>query len=274
MKGLIFDIKEFALHDGGGIRDTVFFKGCPLRCVWCHNPEGLLPRRELYVRAARCVACGLCRKPCDHPDCAPFGRCLHICPQNLISVAGEEWESAELAKHLLRHKSIFDETGGGVTLSGGEPLLQADFCVELLSHLRGKAHVAIETSGYASSEKFERVTSLCDFVMMDLKLASPEAHREFTGVDNAPILQNARALQRSRKKHLFRVPLIPSITDTEENLRAIAEIAGESPVELLPYNTMAAAKYPNVGREFTSRIGKKCFEGDPTALFYNAILRR
>lgn len=274
MKGLIFDIKEFALQDGGGIRDTVFFKGCPLRCVWCHNPEGLSREKELYVRKARCTSCGLCRRPCAHPDCAPFGRCLHICPQNLVSVAGEEWESDKLAAHLLRHKSIFEETGGGVTLSGGEPLLQADFCVELLSQLFGKVHVAIETSGYASAKTFEKVISKCDLVMMDLKLASPAAHKEFTGVDNAPILQNAKRLQESGKKHLFRVPLIPSITDTEENLRGIAEIAAKSPVELLPYNTMAAAKYPNVGREFTHRIGKIGFEGDPTVLFYDAILRK
>ncbi len=274
MKGLIFDIKEFALHDGGGIRDTVFFKGCPLRCVWCHNPEGLSREKELYVRRARCTNCGLCRRPCNHPDCAPFGRCLHICPQNLISVAGQEWESEALAEHLLRHRSIFEETGGGVTLSGGEPLLQAAFCEELLSHLQGKVHVAIETSGYASAEVFERVISKCDLVMMDLKLASAEEHRKFTGVDNAPILANAKRLQESGRKHLFRVPLIPSVTDAEENLRGLAAIAGESPVELLPYNTMAAAKYPNVGRTFIHRIEEKSFEGDPTVFFQNAVCRK
>ena len=274
MKGLIFDIKEFALHDGGGIRDTVFFKGCPLRCVWCHNPEGLEPQKELYLKKARCTGCGLCQSPCEHPDCAPFGRCLHVCPQNLVSVAGEEWESEELASRLLRHKSVFDSTGGGVTLSGGEPLLQATFCEELLSHLHGKIHTAIETCGYASAEKFDRVIDLCDLVMMDIKIANAERHKEFTGVDNAPILANVKRLQASEKKHLFRVPLIPSITDTEENLAAIAEIAGESPVELLPYNTMAAAKYPNVGKAFTDRIGEAGYKGDPTAFFQNAVCRK
>ena len=274
MKGLIFDIKEFALHDGGGIRDTVFFKGCPLRCVWCHNPEGLEPQKELYLKKARCTGCGLCQSPCEHPDCAPFGRCLHVCPQNLVSVAGEEWESEELASRLLRHKSVFDSTGGGVTLSGGEPLLQATFCEELLSHLHGKIHTAIETSGYASPESFERVTALCDLVMMDLKIANPADHQKFTGVDNAPILTNAKRLQASGKTHLFRVPLIPAITDTEENLRAIAEIAGESPVELLPYNTMAAAKYQNVGRTFLLKEQALSFMGAPTLFFRNATLRK
>ena len=274
MKGLIFDIKEFALHDGGGIRDTVFFKGCPLRCVWCHNPEGLEARKELFVRKARCLECGLCRRPCNHPECQAFDRCLHICPQNLISVAGEEWESEALAAHLLRHQSIFRETGGGVTLSGGEPLLQADFCEELLSHLEGKVHLAIETSGYASSENFWKIISKCDLVMMDLKLASPEQHKDFTGVSNEKILANARLLQESTKPHLFRIPLIPSITDTEENLLALAKIAGNSPVELLRYNPMAAAKYPNVGRQFTDRIGTVGFTGDPTRFFANAKLRK
>lgn len=274
MKGLVFDIKEFALHDGGGIRDTVFFKGCPLRCVWCHNPEGLNVERELYIRKARCTDCGLCRRPCDHPDCQGFGRCLHVCPQNLISVAGEEWESEALAARLLRHKSVFDSTGGGVTLSGGEPLLQADFCADLLSRLQGEVHTAIETSGYASLEIFERVTALCDLVMMDIKIADPARHKDFTGVDNAPILANAKRLQASGRKHLFRVPLIPSITDTEENLTAIAKIVGQSPVELLPYNTMAAAKYPNVGRVFSNRVGATRFQGDPTVFFENAVCRK
>ncbi len=273
MKGLIFDIKEFALHDGGGIRDTVFLKGCPLRCVWCHNPEGLSRTQELYTRKARCTDCGLCRRPCDHPDCAPFGRCLHICPQNLISIAGQEWESEVLAEHLLRHRAVFEATGGGVTLSGGEPLLQADFSEDLLSRLHGQVHTAIETSGYASRDTFLRVIGQCDLVMMDLKLADPAAHRIYTGVDNSPIFANAKALQESGRSHLFRIPLIPGITDTEENLCAIAGIAGQSPVELLPYNTMAAAKYPNVGRRFTDQIGKTGYMGDPTVFFSNARLR-
>ena len=274
MKGLIFDVKEFALHDGGGIRDTVFLKGCPLRCVWCHNPEGLSSKKEICVKHARCLSCGLCMSPCNHEDCKPYGRCLHVCPQNLVSVAGVEWESESLATHLLRHKSVFLETGGGVTLSGGEPLLQADFCRELISHLRGQVHIAIETSGYASREDFLGVISGCDLVMMDLKLASAERHKEFTGVRNEPILANARLLQKSGKEHLFRIPLIPGITDTEENLCGIAAIAGKSPVELLPYNTLAPAKYPNVGRVFTDRIGERGYTGDPTAFFQNAIIRK
>ena len=254
MKGLIFDIKEFALHDGAGVRTTVFFKGCPLRCIWCHNPEGLRAVREVYLKQNGCLHCGLCTRPCNHPECRGLGRCLHICPQNLVSVSGVEWESDALAEHLLRHKDFFARMGGGITLSGGEPLLQADFCEALLKRLRGEVHCTIETSGYAEAETFARVTALCDFVIMDLKLADPDRHLEFTGVRNERILQNAAQLQKSGKPHLFRVPLIPQITDTPENLRAIAEIAGESEVELLPYNRLAPAKYAGVGRTFTDRI--------------------
>ena len=228
MDGLIFDIKEFAVHDGGGIRTTVFFKGCPLSCAWCHNPEGLSARRELYVSEGRCTHCGLCRRSCEHSDCAELGRCLHVCPQNLVRAVGESYEAAALAEKLLRHKSLFDSTGGGVTLSGGEPLLQAEFATELLALLRGRVHTAIETSGFASSEIFRRVTDLCDFVFMDIKIADGEMHKKYTGVDNTLILENARYLKESGKPHRFRTPLIPDITDTCENLDAIARIVGDS----------------------------------------------
>ena len=250
MKGLIFDVKEFAIHDGEGARTTVFLKGCPLRCAWCHNPEGLSPVRELYVKQNGCVACGLCHRPCNHTDCLGLGRCIHICPKDLVSVVGVEYEPAALAEKLLRHKSFFDSVGGGVTLSGGEPLLQSDFCRELLSLLKGQVHTAIETSGYSPSEIFRSVVSLCDFVYMDLKLFDEEAHRKYTGVDNQGILKNARWLKESGIAHTFRTPLIPHVTDTEENLAAIRRFVGESPWETLPYNPLAPAKYPCVGRTF------------------------
>lgn len=250
MNGLIFDIKEFAVHDGEGIRTTVFMKGCPLRCIWCHNPEGLAPERELYLKQNGCLSCGLCRVPCSHPECQGLGRCLHICPKNLVSAAGEEWKPEELAQKLLRHKNFFNSMGGGVTLSGGEPLLQTDFCVALLSLLKGQVHTAIETSGYVKSERFQKVVTLCDFVYMDIKLADSEQHKKYTGVDNTIILENAAWLKQSGIRHCFRTPLIPDITDTEENLNAIQEIVGDSPWEKLAYNPLAGAKYASVGRTF------------------------
>ena len=250
MKGLVFDIKEFAIHDGGGIRTTVFLKGCPLRCVWCHNPEGLSAKPELSFKSARCLNCGLCRKGCSHPECQPFGRCLHICPEDLLSLVGEEWESSDLAERMLSYKPVFDSTGGGVTLSGGEPLLQADFCRELLSELRGNVHCAIETSGFADSESFRQVISLCDFVYMDLKLADRDKHKLYTGVDNSQILENLGWLRDSGIPYCIRTPLIPGITDTEENLSRIAALIGDSRWEKLPYNELAPAKYGNLGKEY------------------------
>ena len=274
MKGIVFDIKEFALNDGGGIRTTIFLKGCPLRCIWCHNPEGLSANPELSVKQNRCVSCGLCHRQCEHEECQPYGRCLHICPNDLIHVVGQEWESEALAERLLRQENFFRMTGGGVTLSGGEPLLQAEFCIALLSSLRPRIHCAIETSGYASSETFEAVVSQCDFVYMDLKLADREAHLEYTGVSNDKILRNAAILKESGIPHKFRIPLIPNITDTLENLSALSEIIGEDSVELLPYNTMAAAKYKNVGRIFSDRIDPEIKNVPDLSLFRNATLRK
>lgn len=250
MTGIVFDVKEFAVHDGSGIRTTVFLKGCPLRCVWCHNPEGLSAKKELYISQNNCTGCGLCKRGCSHEDCKPYGRCLHICPLDLVRVSGEEWEAEALAKKLLRHKDFFKSMGGGITLSGGEPLMQAEFCRELLKNLRGKIHTAIETSGYASAENFRSVVELCDFVFMDIKIADQQDHKTYTGVDNKLILENAAYLKSSGKAHTFRTPLIPNITDTQKNLEAIERIVGDSPWERLPYNELAGVKYKNVGREY------------------------
>ena len=168
---------------------------------------------------------------------------------------------------------MFDAMGGGVTLSGGEPLLQADFCAELLKELGGNIHTTVETSGYASERDFERIIHLCDFVIMDIKLMNDEAHRHYTGVSNAQILSNAKLLMRSGVPHLFRTPLIPSITDTEENLRAIAEFLGDEPIELLPYNDLAPAKYAAVSRTFSSEIDLSKKRTPDLSFFKNATLR-
>ncbi|MBQ8309381.1 MAG: glycyl-radical enzyme activating protein [Clostridia bacterium] len=274
MQGLIFDIKEFSTNDGDGVRTTVFFKGCPLRCIWCHNPEGLSPNPELYERTEGCLDCGLCRAPCAHEECRTFGRCLHVCPKNLVRPVGRYYDVDTLAARLLRQKSFFDSMGGGITLSGGEPLLQADFCEALLTRLSGQLHLAIETCGYAAHEDFVRVVSRCDLVMMDLKLMDPNTHRTYTGVGNEQILANAKWLKTSGIPHLFRTPLIPDITDTEENLRAIANFVGTDRIELLPYNTLAAAKYAAVHRTFTDRIDPEHAHPIDLSFFQNAVLRK
>lgn len=246
----IFDIKGFALNDGPGIRTTVFLKGCPLRCAWCHNPEGLSMKPEIYIKKARCTGCGHCLEPCSHPECQPYGRCLHVCPMGNVSVAGKILTVDGLVGRLLEDRDIFG-SDGGVTFSGGEPLLQADFVREAAEKLREYGiRSAIETSSYAEPDEYRRTLEPMDYVLADIKLFGSEAHRQWCVVDNAKILENLRWLMESGKDFTFRVPLIPDITDTDENLSAIAEFVGEHPVELLPYNTMAGAKYASVGREY------------------------
>lgn len=250
MQGLIFDIKEFALHDGDGIRTTVFLKGCPLRCIWCHNPEGLSPEPELSIKKSRCKQCGLCLQKCQHDDCAAFDRCLHICPDNLVEKIGTYVSSQELSEKLLSQSNFLNSCGGGVTFSGGEPLMQHDFLIDVIKKLKGSVHIAIETSGFAPSHIFSQVINMCNFVYMDLKIIDSDKHKKYTGADNSVILQNAEILKSSGIEACFSVPLIPGITDTEDNLAAIKRIAGPLPVRYLKYNTLAGAKYENIGKKF------------------------
>ncbi len=253
--GIVFDIKGFALHDGPGIRTTVFLKGCPLRCLWCHNPEGLSPLPQLSVKKSGCVRCGKCMVPCTHPECQPFGRCLHICPNGCISVAGTEYTAEALAEKLACDRDVFAMSGGGVTFSGGEPLLQADFVCAVSQLLHGEGiPTAMETCAFAPPEIFCRAVEHMDHVIMDIKLADPALHKKYTGADNGVILENFRWLQSCGKPYEIRTPLIPGITDTEENLTAIRKIIGTSPWEKLPCNTLAGAKYVNFGMEYPLEI--------------------
>lgn len=249
MTGTIFDIKEMAVHDGPGIRTTVFFKGCPLRCMWCHNPEGLKSEPQLMFKENKCRHCGLCFKPCGHSDCAPFGRCVHICPENCLEIAGETVEPKDLAERLKKSAAVLGDTFGGFTFSGGEPLFQPDFLLRLIDELKDY-HLCIETSGFAAAEVFKSVIDKLDFVIMDLKLANGDKHKKYTGVDNKIILHNFHYLKSSGKPYIIRTPLIPGITDTKENLDAIQNIIGDSPWEKLPYNALAGAKYKTLGMEY------------------------
>ena len=245
--GIIFDIKEFAVHDGSGMRTTVFFKGCPLRCKWCHNPEGLSSKPQLMVRENSCKHCGLCLKPCNHEECKPFKRCIHICPDNLIKIVGEEINSKDLADRLLKNKDILLK--GGITFSGGEPLMQADFLLETIDYLND-INIAIETSGYVDSKTFEKVINKVNYVYMDIKLADDDLHKKYTGVSNKLILQNLEILKQSNLPCTIRTPLIPNITDTKENIDAIKKLIGNSNYELLPYNEFASIKYNSLGIKY------------------------
>ena len=252
--GTIFDVKEFSVFDGPGMRQTVFLKGCPLRCNWCHNPEGLSTKPQLMVSLNSCTHCGKCMAACPHPEgCTACGRCVEICPQNVRRIAGTIMTSDELAALVKKDAAYYARYGGGVTFSGGEPLLQARFLAETLDKLPG-VHRCIETSGYADAQTFRMVIDRLDYVIMDLKLMDDALHRRYTGVSNERILQNARTLMLSGKPCRFRIPLIPGVNDTEDNMRKTAEFVGginaAVPIELLPYHVTAGAKYAMVGKAY------------------------
>lgn len=260
------------MHDGPGCRFTVFMKGCPLRCVWCHNPEGLTPKPQLMHKKNICIDCGRCKMPCNHEECKTFSKCIHACANGCLEVSGREVSAEALAKYLLKNADFFEMTGGGVTVSGGEPLMQSEFVCELAKML-GDVHKAIQTSGYADFGTYRKVIDKFDYIMQDIKLADRELHKKYTGVYNDIILKNIEYLKQSGKEFVFRVPLIPNVTDTEENLRQISEIAEEYPVELLPYNTMAGAKYYMLGMEYSlaDTANRSC---DFTKYFTNAAIRK
>lgn len=249
MKGIIFDIKEFSVHDGPGGRTTVFMKGCPLRCRWCHNPEGWSNKIQLMKKHNLCTHCGSCEKGCSHKECVPFGVCLHACPNGCLSTSGREIDSAELADLLKKDADVFKSLRGGVTVSGGEPLMQADFVCDLADNLNG-IHKAIQTSGYADEEAYRRVIGKFDFIMQDIKLVDDDEHIKYTGVSNEKILKNIEWLKNSGKEFVFRVPQIPNITDTKENLDAIRRLTDGYQVEYLKYNDLTPVKYEMLGMEF------------------------
>ncbi len=258
MTGLVFDIKEFALHDGTGLRTTVFLKGCPLRCAWCHNPEGMKPGRELARDLKKCRRCGRCLSPCGHEECRGLGACVKICPEDAVKAVGRLYTPEELARRLLRNREFL--AAGGVTFSGGEPLLQTGFILETAELLPGIG-LAVETSASVPPETFRRALSRIGEIYADLKLIDPREHEKWTGSDNRLILQNLAWLLKSGRKFTARVPLIPGVTDTPENLSGIAAFlspgAGRVRVELIPYNPMTGAKYRSVGREYAPGFDEK-----------------
>lgn len=249
MLGTIFYIEEFTLHGGPRIRTTVFLKGCPLRCRWCHNPEGLSFSPEVMKKHNLCTGCNMCQKHCEHEDCKPFPVCVLACPNGALHIAGQRYSAEELANRLLENKEILKAGSGGVTFSGGEPLAQAEFMLEVISKLNGM-HTAIQTSGYADQDVFKRVINKVDYVMFDIKLADPVKHKQYTGVSNELILKNFEILRKSNKDYIVTTPLIPNITDTQENLRAIKALIKDSKWQKLPYNPYTAAKYRMLNREY------------------------
>ena len=260
--GIIFDIKEFAVFDGPGIRTSVFFKGCSMRCRWCHNPEGFSFEPQIMINSKNCVHCGRCKEvcPCQDKsspfppkDCNNCFRCISVCPQGIRRLCGVEYTAENLAKKLLRDSSYLKKTNGGYTMSGGEPTGQGEFLLELLERLRGN-HRAMETSGFCSSHLFSAILKELELVIMDIKLTDRKKHLDYIGVDNTSILENLELLKISGKPHIIRIPCIPGVNDNDGNFETIADLLHDDKnlikVELLPYHKTAGAKYCMLNIEY------------------------
>ncbi len=262
--GLVFDIQRFVLHDGPGVRSLVFLKGCSLKCLWCDNPESIEPHPEIGLMRFRCNKCGKCFTACPEDailldsegmprlardKCTNCGQCVKVCGPSALILYGEERSVLDVFEEVKRDKIFYESSGGGVTVSGGEPLLQPSFVKALFEICRdAKIHTSLETAGFANRQVLEEVLPLTDYVLYDLKHLDSGYHEKFTGRSNGLILENARIVAKSGVPVLFRCPLIPGINDTNENveqtanfLRAISR--GEATIQLLPYHRLGEAKY-------------------------------
>lgn len=269
LSGILFDIRRYSVHDGPGIRTTVFFKGCPLNCWWCHNPEGRSPEIEIFQRDNRCIRCGACLDVCvvgaisqqhdtfvtDRTLCTLCGACVEECYAEARELVGKRMTVAEVMVEIEKDRPFYEQSGGGVTFSGGEPLLQPTFLAALLRACRSQGiHTALDTCGYASWETLNRLRQDVDLFLYDLKLIDEERHRQYTGVSNQLILENLRRLSASGHSVLVRFPLIPYINDDERNLHQMVEfllsLPQQYPVDLLPYHDSALHKYHGLGVEY------------------------
>lgn len=266
MKGLISDIQKFSLHDGPGIRTTVFVKGCNMKCIWCHNPEGISTEPQLIEYSNKCINCGKCAEVCEYnamsfengiriyyrDNCVCCGKCADVCPSGALAMVGTWREVDDVFEELASDIPYYGKSGGGVTISGGEPLMQVDFCAELLRKCwESGIDTAIETNLSMPFDRIERLLPWLNRIFFDIKTMDDEIHRELTGVTNKTVLENSLKLSKTGITTIVRTPLIPGITDSVENIKAISkwvsELKNVEHLELLNYNLFAMSKYEPVG---------------------------
>ena len=261
LTGIIFDIKRYAINDGPGIRTAVFMKGCLLDCWWCHNPEGRAQHPQLMFRANRCAQCGACIPACPQSAisidgivvttadlCTECGTCAQVCVNGARELVGRAVTVEQVLAEVERDVVFYDQSGGGVTLTGGEPLFQPRFVIELLRACKAHAiHTTLDTSGYVPWKVLAEAVNVTDLFLYDLKLMDEERHRKYTGVSNRLILANLRSLAETGAEIIVRIPLIPGVNDDEDNLRRTGHFLADLPqitrVEVLPYHDIARAKY-------------------------------
>lgn len=265
-KALIFEIKRFAVHDGDGIRTTLFLKGCPLSCVWCHNPEGISTKRELAYYPHKCVSCGACVSACvggahsldsaahtlNRELCSLCEGCTRVCHAEALSIFGKEVSADEVLAKLLEDKPFYENSGGGVTISGGECLMKADFCKELLSKLKENGvNTAVDTCGAVPFSAFEKVIPYTDVFLYDIKAIDDSVHKKCTGVSNKIILENLKRIDVLGCKSEIRVPYVPEYNDKEipKIARFVRELKNVSAVRVLPYHNYAGTKYEALGMQ-------------------------
>ncbi len=280
INGTIFNIQRFSLHDGPGIRTTVFFKGCPLHCIWCQNPEGL-GREPLKIRHhQKCIGCYSCLDQCpqnavkkgqagpvvDSELCRNCFRCCEVCPVGAVEKAGETITAEELVTELLKDRLVFEESGGGVTFSGGEPFLQPAFLLEALKLLKREGvHRAVETCGYTAWPNLEKAAALTDLFLYDLKLVDDNQHLKYTGVSGKPILLNLKKLISLNVDVQVRMPIIKGINNDQGSLEKTAAYlleVGIDQIELIPYHNYGEAKYEKIGQDYQLKGMSKFSEAD------------
>jgi pyruvate formate lyase activating enzyme len=267
MEGLVFDIQRFSIHDGPGIRTIVFLKGCPLSCSWCSNPESQSLKPVIMYQEMNCIHCGRCITACkkgaisiynkeyiNRDICTACGECVNVCPASALVLKGKKMTVEQVVKELKKDAINYRRSGGGITLSGGEPLVQSDFSKELLKACKAQGwHTAIETTGYASPETIEKVFPYIDLALMDIKNIDSDIHKEYTGVSNEIILENGARIAKITKT-VVRVPVIPEFNSSEKSILEICKFVKTlnniDTIHLLPYHTYGENKYKLLGRNY------------------------